>query len=1049
MALPRQVVKIPLGGGVDTKSDVKQVAIGKLTLLENAVFTSPQQLQKRFGMSPFVTSVISGAGISAGKFVAALNNELLMGDGSSFYSYSPGSVGWAKRGALPGAHVSTSSVFQDGNDHNAVDCATANGLVCYAWSVNGPHNGYDGGISAAVFDVATSQAVVAVTLMNAGGDNPHCSVANGKFFVHYAVAGAIKVRSISATAPTTFSAEVSCVTDLDAGNNSTGLFHQVFDISKSGASLVLAYRSSVPGLKAGFLDSNGVLAVSPTPVTSTDVPGIVSIISYSNSDATNDGVYVVYQTTGGDIRCLIYNLALSNAPTPVVIRTNDNTVFGSITLCQPGPTYVRMYFSWIAAGTGLAVPQNYISCAAIQRNGTVTPEAAYQNSVAAVSKPVVINGVVYMLACFPDAVQSSYFLLSGEVLPNVVARISPSGGALGLLPAGVPILWSLANIGVTASGGLIIPCMIRTDLPSDGTQIFANFGIQAALIDFNDQNLWKWAQIGSSIFICAGMLWQYDGANLCEVGFNNYPNVSALYTPGTPGSLTIGTRSYIVLYEWTNQYGAIERSNFDSAHLVTSAANSTSNTLSIPYLQNTTKQNVKIGIYRTIDAGTTFYKIGEVANQPTTKAPFSYVDTTADVPLVADGSFVVGNTYTITTVGTTTWTTVGVPSNVTPAIGVEFTAIASSGGGTGVASGNGTGISANELLYTTGGVFANDPPPSVASVAEYLDRMILVGLEDGDNTQFSKSYDPTKVLSFSNSFYNRVDTGRLGVTAVGSLDEKLIFFKPNEMFLTAGRGPLDTGAQNDFLTPEIISSDVGCKYPKSVVKFPMGLIFKSAKGWYLLDRSLQVQYIGAAVEAFNGLTVTSAVLLDGVNQIRFTHSDGSGLVYDYAMSQWSTFTGYQFTGAAMWQGAYVAVSAAGVVSQESTTSHLDNGVAVETRAITPWIAMNTMAGFQRIYSIVFLGEKKSNHTFNVKVYYDYEISVSETFTIDMSTISDSIQQLSIRPARQKCEAIKLEIFDTNPGNIEGAGVSFSALSVEIGVKQGVNKLPTTSKMVGS
>ena len=53
--------------------------------------------------------------------------------------------------------------------------------------------------------------------------------------------------------------------------------------------------------------------------------------------------------------------------------------------------------------------------------------------------------------------------------------------------------------------------------------------------------------------------------------------------------------------------------------------------------------------------------------------------------VVTDGSFIVGVTYQIASMGTTNWTTVGAPANAT--IGTKFTAIAASGGaGGGTAS---------------------------------------------------------------------------------------------------------------------------------------------------------------------------------------------------------------------------------------------------------------------------------------------------------------------------------------------------------------------------
>ena len=47
-----------------------------------------------------------------------------------------------------------------------------------------------------------------------------------------------------------------------------------------------------------------------------------------------------------------------------------------------------------------------------------------------------------------------------------------------------------------------------------------------------------------------------------------------------------------------------------------------------------------------------------------------------------------------------------------------------------------------------------------------------------------------------------------------------------------------------------------------------GVFFKSAKGIYLLDRSFQVHYIGADVEAYNALTIVGAAVVPDTNSVR-------------------------------------------------------------------------------------------------------------------------------------------------------------------------------------
>src|SRR5207302_1775315 len=97
-----------------------------------------------------------------------------------------------------------------------------------------------------------------------------------------------------------------------------------------------------------------------------------------------------------------------------------------------------------------------------------------------------------------------------------------------------------------------------------------------------------------------------------------------------------------------------------------------------------------------------------------------------------------------------------------------------------------------------------------------------------------------------------------------------------------------------------LASDLGCQSPASVVETPAGLMFRSSKGIYLLDRSLSVQYIGAPVESFNSLTVSGAFVLAYANQVRFTTVEGTTLCFDYVQAVWTVRTNEAAVGALSW-----------------------------------------------------------------------------------------------------------------------------------------------------
>ena len=81
-------------------------------------------------------------------------------------------------------------------------------------------------------------------------------------------------------------------------------------------------------------------------------------------------------------------------------------------------------------------------------------------------------------------------------------------------------------------------------------------------------------------------------------------------------------------------------------------------------------------------------------------------------------------------------------------------------------------------------------------------------------------------------------------------------------------GANDAGSGSSITNFQFVPSDVGCSNSKSVLLFPGGIIFKSPKGLYLINRGVQVQYFGSDVEAYNSQNVLSAVIVGSKNQIR-------------------------------------------------------------------------------------------------------------------------------------------------------------------------------------
>ena len=108
---------------------------------------------------------------------------------------------------------------------------------------------------------------------------------------------------------------------------------------------------------------------------------------------------------------------------------------------------------------------------------------------------------------------------------------------------------------------------------------------------------------------------------------------------------------------------------------------------------------------------------------------------------------------------------------------------------------------------------------------------------------------------------------------------------------------------------------------------------------------------------------------------------------------------------------------------------------------TGWMKLSGIQDFGRVWRVLILGRYWTDHTLTAKVYYDYDTSYVETYTITPNPLN-GIYQFNIHLARQKCEAMKIEIYDTGTGQ----SMDLTGITLQVGVKKGVAKIPATRKV---
>ena len=111
------------------------------------------------------------------------------------------------------------------------------------------------------------------------------------------------------------------------------------------------------------------------------------------------------------------------------------------------------------------------------------------------------------------------------------------------------------------------------------------------------------------------------------------------------------------------------------------------------------------------------------------------------------------------------------------------------------------------------------------------------------------------------------------------MDEKTLVFSEDNVYILPNANITSSG-NGSFPPPQLLSSDTGCVNRRSIVQGPFGAIFQGKRGFYQVDRGLNLRYVGGPVEdTLLGDTLNSAVLVPSDLVVRFTGSDST--LYEY------------------------------------------------------------------------------------------------------------------------------------------------------------------------
>ena len=381
-----------------------------------------------------------------------------------------------------------------------------------------------------------------------------------------------------------------------------------------------------------------------------------------------------------------------------------------------------------------------------------------------------------------------------------------------------------------------------------------------------------------------------------------------------------------------------------------------------------------------------------------------------------------------------------------------------------------TSIAQSTILYTTGGVLDGVNPPAALCQCVHWNRLWIVD-ETGTTIWFTKQLTEGESPAFNEALTIYFPDGG-DITALASMDDKLVIFKAGGISVVYGQGPADNGQGSDLTQPQSVASDTGCIDWRSVVLTPIGLFFQSPTGLYLLDRSLQVSWIGQSVvdTLFLYPTVQSTALIPTATQVRFVCSSPSTgasivIVYDYLAKQWTTFR-YDHTSAPISGMAFaettttnsagalvptaftVATTSDGTLwrEQDPALATLAQPVWEDTDTIgnyyfvppvykTAWFKLQGVQGLQRARRVQVMAETQDAAGLTVGLAVNYDPATVQSHTWTDYTLSNlDVPQVSMMPAGayNTQQALQVTVQDVGgPLATSGKGLRLVSIAVEL------------------
>lgn len=1055
--LQKMVVELPFDGKLEQKESQQIRPQSDFTKLTNVDLSEPGKIKRRVGFADMSISTFGGAGFGNIEKLAARGDELLslqntqitLGSGAgtgnagdSILSYSPSADRWKNHAKIPRPTLRKILTNREGDSHTSSCAVTDDGkymMVAWVATAFKYSGGVGQGVLAQIYDISISPPVLIedtfVLDSTAATTAPllvKCiALGNGDLVACWNYSGAASAFVFHVNGYSTVSRTWRTEATI-APHGGIGIDFDVVPYTTTSFVVAMRWDSAARLILRQVSLSGATYAQTATLVSTVTLGLIAFAVSF------HSGVLTVLASTGSDVYYYRAANLTTFATDALSIATGGSSRWTRVGIV--GVSSTDSWAFWWDRGVGGATPTATSLAWQKMVSGAGSGGQHTMGGVALTHNPFQISGRVYIpvAGADPEVTTGFYFTRYGYALFEIDTANPANIYATGMCAASWATDIGNHKIGFGSAGEYTYAlrgCVVGSKYYQSDFVVgeftrghaYGNVGLTTAQdaldiiqFDFADPKRWDSRQHNGQTIFAGAMPWVYDGASGYECGWIWRARcVRAIATNG--GSLVADTTYNVrVVYEYLDG----DQRYWYSAPNYAVEPGEASASFTTTTLNKTAKITVKRPCFTAMDKAYT--------NQ--TIRPRILVFMT-NPPVSGDEEYFL-------------------------AVVVEYDPRAQAFQDV-VVSSLPSDQEKADRPYNFGGELDNYGPPPCQLIENHRDRLFAYSTYD-----FRLWY--TKPSTIGRGVEWVLEQSIMPpeeIVAIASNESALICFTSRSIYALEGYGPSPTGLPPDaFSRLVLVTAEVGCSETAACARTPVGIIFRAHQGWYLLTRTMELNYIGAPVEStFKNIAsyTTRSIDVDlkkGCVRIMVSDTNEDFLfIYWYDTNRWSIDT---LPTLRTWRdqivikdSLYMADTDAVCKRSDSCYEDTQHGSdKLYTMVVqTGWIRFDTLTQMKRVWRELLSCRKLAASDLRVIVSYDFDFAKNTVVSLIADTDLDSATSYTLRfhNSVQKVKSVLVYIADYQsfnpPGPFDGQteGFELYGLGFELGLKRGAAKSSLT------